>query len=127
MATTKTYVINEVSKSVDDDGLETQNSEQTIEQPYNDQNGVNLEIADEASDVVIYSNVGQFSFIEFISDQTLTVDFQQDSVTFFTGDIRHFRTNLVGSKLSVTVSNASGYTANVKLLVLTETVVVPEA
>ena len=127
MATTKTYVINEVSKSVDDDGLETQNSEQTIEQPYNDQNGVNLEIADEASDVVIYSNVGQFSFIEFISDQTLTVDFKQDNVTFFTDDIRHFRTNLVGSKLSVTVSNASGYTANVKLLVLTETVVVPEA
>lgn len=127
MATTKTYVINEVSKSVDDDGFETQNSEQTIEQPYNDQNGVNLEIADEVADLDIYSNVGQFSFIEFISDQTLTVDFKQDNVTFFTGDIRHFRTNLVGSKLSVTVSNASGYTANVKLLVLTETVVVPEA
>lgn len=127
MATTKTYVINEVSKSVDDDGFETQNSEQTIEQPYNDQNGVNLEIADEVADLDIYSNVGQFSFIEFISDQTLTVDFKQDSVTFFTGDIRHFRTNLVGSKLSVTVSNASGYTANVKLLVLTETVAVPES
>lgn len=125
MATTKTYVIQEVAKSVDDAGLETQLSTQQILQSYNDQNVVNEEIADETTTQTIYSKIGQFSFIEFTSDQTVTVDFQEDGVTFFTGDVTHFRTNLSGDKLSVTITNDSGYTANVKLLVLTETVVVP--
>lgn len=125
MATTKTYVINEVAKSVDDNGIETQESQEDILQPYNDENSVSLEIADGTTDLTIYSNVGQFSFIYLISDQTITVDFQQDSVTFFTGDVTHFRTNLSGDKLSVIVSNASGYTANISLLVLTETIVTP--
>ena len=125
MATTKTYVIQEVAKSVDDAGLETQLSTQQILQSYNDQNVVNEEIADETTTQTIYSKIGQFSFIEFTSDQTVTVDFQEDGVTFFTGDIKYFRVNLSGSKLSVIVSNASGYTANISLLVLTETIVTP--
>ena len=125
MATTKTYVIQEVAKSVDDAGLETQLSTQQILQSYNDQNVVNEEIADEVADKVIYANNEQFSFIEFTSDQTVTVDFQEDGVTFFTGDIKYFRVNLAGSKLSVTVTNDSGYTANISLLVLTETIVTP--
>lgn len=125
MATTKTFRIEEKLKSVDDNGIETQESQEDILQPYNDENSVSLEIADGTTDLTIYSNVGQFSFIYLISDQTITVDFQQDSVTFFTGDVTHFRTNLSGDKLSVTITNDSGYTANVKLLVLTETVVVP--
>ena len=125
MATTKTYVIQEVAKSVDDADLETQLSTQQILQSYNDKYVIGLEIADEVADKVIYANNEQFSFIEFTSDQTVTVDFQEDGVTFFTGDIKYFRVNLAGSKLSVIVSNASGYTANISLLVLTETIVTP--
>lgn len=125
MATTKTYVIQEVAKSVDDAGLETQLSTQQILQSYNDKYVIGLEIADEVADKVIYANNEQFSFIEFTSDQTVTVDFQEDGVTFFTGDIKYFRVNLSGSKLSVTVTNDSGYTANISLLVLTETIVTP--
>lgn len=125
MATTKTYVIQEVAKSVDDAGLETQLSTQQILQSYNDKYVIGLEIADEVADKIIYANNEQFSFIEFTSDQTVTVDFQEDGVTFFTGDIKYFRVNLSGSKLSVTVTNDSGYTANISLLVLTETIVTP--
>ena len=129
MAETESYVIQEVSKSVDINGIETQISTQEIVQDYHDETGISVKIETDTADQIIYSNDKKFSFIEFISDQTVTVDFQTDGVSFFTGDIKHFRVNLAGDKLSVTVTNESTYVATIKLLVLTEYIdeVIPPA
>lgn len=111
------YIVYDTNKRLVIDDVSSNLSNEQLLVPYISKIEQTLTVATGVSTQTIYSGTGLFDFIDFKSDQTVTIDVKNDGTTIFTGQIKNLRLDYAGENLSIIISNASGYTANIEFIV----------
>lgn len=104
-------------KTVDDNGIEKNINTQEFKQICDSLDTVSLSVPDESTGLNIYTGNKDFNFIDIVSDQPITITIKNDGATFFTGEITKFECDYSGTNLTIDVTNASGYSANIQAII----------
>lgn len=116
----KKLVIKEITTTIDDTVENVVDTSQyNLEYEILDTKQVVVD--DDVSSKTIYEGLSEFDYVRVVSDQEITLTLKEDienvSTSFYSQNTTNFETEKNGSNLKIVVSNDSGYSANIKILV----------
>lgn len=121
-----TLVYTTTVKTVNSSGVESNVTTQEFKTDYVTLDTVNIIVADGSADLIIYQGNKDFDFINILSDQRLNIVLTDDGTGFLDADLYNLQMDYSGTDLVITVSNDTGYDANVQVIISgKEPVVVP--
>lgn len=112
-----TLVYDTTIKTVDENGIENEITTQEFKQAYDSLDTISVSVATASTDLNIYTGNKDFNFIDIVSDQPITITVSAEATPFFTGEITKFECDYSGTDLTIDVTNASGYTASIQIVI----------
>lgn len=110
-------VYNTTVKTVDENGFENDITTQEFKQTYVTIDTQKITIADETTSQIIYQGNKNFDFINIVSDQRINIVLTDDGTEFLNADLFVLQMDYSGTNLVITVSNVSGYDANIQVII----------
>ena len=112
-----TLVYDTTIKTVDENGIENEITTQEFKQTYVTIDTQKTTIAYETTSQIIYQGNKNFDFINIVSDQKINIVLTDDGTEILDADLTVLQMDYSGTDLVITVTNASGYTASIQVVI----------